>query len=463
MISRVFEFMEKYKMIEEKDLVVTGVSGGADSLCLFSLLQEYRKKIDFSLVVVHVDHGLRTQAKEEAFYVKEICEREGVPFFLKQIQADQLAKRKKISVEEAGRIARYEAFEEALELYGKKNFFGKKIAVAHHQGDQAETMLFHLFRGTGVNGMAGIMPVRDHIIRPLLTVKREEIEEYLKNKNVSWYEDESNLQECYTRNKIRHRILGYAQKEINEKAVEHVSAAAMQMVELKEYLGEELDRAREDCCKRKEERTEIQLSRMFSYHPFLQGQLLLRLLEELVPGRKDIRQVHIKSILELSAGSGNKELYLPLGIRIRKEYGLLILEKGWEEVKEPLEIRALQEGEYSLGEEEVLEIKLLEREDFYTIEENRCTKYLDYGKISNSLSLRSRQTGDYIIINDRGQKKSLKEYMIEEKIPRTQRDCIPVIADGSHILWIIGYRISAYYKISDKTEKILQMKIKRRE
>lgn len=462
MISKVFAFMEQYHMVEEQDLVVIGVSGGADSLCLLFLLLEYRKQVDFYPVVVHINHGLRKEAVTEAVYVKEVCEREKLPFFLKEADVKEVSKIRRISTEEAGRQIRYEAFEEALEIYAKKGK-GQKIAVAHHGEDQAETMLFHLFRGTGIYGMAGIMPVREKIIRPLLLLQKDEIECFLRKRGISWCVDESNKQDIYTRNKIRNHILAYAKEEINEKAISHLSAAAMQMVALREYLEKEVGKAENLCSKREGERIYVDLSLFMEYPLLIRNQILLSLLSHLVWGRKDITSLHLEEIEMLLTKKGSKELHLPGNTVVKKQYEKLILERKKEKQFSFLRIEELKEGCYPLGEEEELELSLRKKEDSFEIEENQYTKYLDYDKISNCLSLRTRQKGDFLVMNELGQKKRLKDYMIDQKIPKELRDSIPLLADGSHILWIIGYRISSYYKVKEETKRILQVKKKRRE
>lgn len=463
MISKVFEFMEQYRMIEENDMVAIGVSSGADSLCLLYLLLEYQKKVNFFPVVVHINHGLRDRAIEEARYVEKLCEYHHLPFYLKKAKVKEIAAQRKISTEEAGRQLRYEAFEEALKIHKKEEAAGEKIAVAHHGEDQAETLLFHLFRGTGIYGMAGIMPVRGKIIRPLLLLQKEEIYTYLREKNISWYEDESNYQEIYTRNKIRNKILPYAKEEINSQAVSHLSRAAMQMVGLREYLEEEVRKAEEACCKKEKDKVIITIVSFLSYPKLIRSQLLLALLSYLTPGRKDITSLHIEEIERLIKKEGNKQLDLPMGIQARKQYDILVLEKRKEISYPSFVIEELKEGIYSLEDEQILEINIIKREESFLVEENQYTKYLDYDKISNCLSLRTRQRGDYLTINEKGQRKSVKEYMIEEKIPRELRSTIPLVAEGSHILWIIGYRISAYYKVTEKTKTIVQMKMKRRQ
>lgn len=464
MVKKATSLIEKYNMISEGDIVAAGVSGGADSLCLLFVLLEYQKKVSFDLVVVHVNHLIRKEAGEDAAFVKGICDKQEIPFYLKEIDVKKLAKEKHLSEEEAGRKVRYEAFEEALERYKKDSTQIGKVAVAHHQADSAETMLFHLFRGTGIYGMTGILPVNGNIIRPLITHSRREIEDYLTQKGQMWCIDCTNEEDTYTRNKIRHHILEYANGEINPKATYHVAKAALQMVELREYLELEIKQMAISVACLNDGEIRIDIKKMIAYPSFLQSQFLLHMIEELMPGRKDIGYEHIQSILNLIDKQGTKEIHLPEGFQVVKEYDFLRIKKKQEESKEQKrELFLDAAGEYVLENGSVLEISFLNPSELEGIEENKYTKYFDYDRINNCLCLRRRQQGDYFCFNDKGQKKSLKEYFIHEKIPSTMRDEISLIADGNHILWIIGYRISAYYKVTKETKKIVQMTIRRDE
>ena len=210
MIEKVRKYIKQYDMLMPGDTVVAGVSGGADSLCLLFMLKEFAKEMPLQLAVVHVNHGIREEATEDAAYVKQICEELDVPFFLKEADVEGIAKSQGISTEEAGRNVRYEAFSEVL----GEHFTAGKIAVAHNANDRAETMLFHLFRGTGLTGLSGIKPVRGQIIRPLLCLSREEIEQYLVKKEIAFCIDRTNNEDTYTRNKIRHHILPFAEENI---------------------------------------------------------------------------------------------------------------------------------------------------------------------------------------------------------------------------------------------------------
>ena len=487
-MNHIFKFMDKHNMIKEGDAVAAGVSGGADSLCLLYVLMEYRKKIDFHLRVVHINHMLRKEAAEEAEYVKAICRRLGVELLIKEIPVKQIAAERKISEEEAGRMARYHAFNEALENIELEKD-RKKIAVAHHKGDVAETMLFHLFRGTGIYGMTGILPCRDHIIRPLLNTGRSEIEEFLRKRGISWCVDATNLEDKYTRNKIRHHILAYADREINRESVSHVAAAAGQMAELRSYLEEEVQKAAKSCMIKREEKEEqscdvtLSIKKMKAYHSFIQKQLLLEMMGQVIPSRKDIGAVHVEAVEGLITKAGNGILNLPYGLIVKKEYDFLhfykaderMIEKKnkkEEEYEKQKKIKSenilkntLKEGcvySFMLNHKDVLEVRLIKRKDFQGIEEKKYTKFIDYDKINNCLTLRFRESGDYLLMNDRGQRKKLKEYFINEKIPVSYRGSIPLIADGDHIIWVVGHRISSYYKVKDETENILQLTVTRR-
>ena len=471
MIQKVIAFMEKHKMISEHDLVAAGVSGGADSLCLLFVLLEYQKKVPFQLIVVHVNHFIRSEAALDADFVKEICDREKIPFYLKEADVREIARKQHLSEEEAGRKVRYEAFEEALSWFkqteSREPIGEGKIAVAHHQADSAETMLFHLFRGTGIYGMTGILPVNGNVIRPLLTCSRREIEEYLEKRQQKWCIDYTNEEDTYTRNKIRHHILGYADEKINEKATEHVAKAALQLASLREYLKCEVEKMIQETAEIGEDFISVKIEKLKTYPEFLQSQFLLEIINRMIPGRKDFGSEHIQGIMDLLEKPGSKKMNLPKNLEVVKEYGILWIKRRGKtravENEHKQEIELESGKDYCLEDDSILEISLINPEDLGRIEEKKYTKYFDYDKINSCLKLRFRQTGDYLTINDQGQKKSLKEYFIHEKVPASMRYKIPVIADGNHILWIIGYRISAYYKVTSETKKIVQVTIRRDE
>lgn len=473
-LKKVSDYVKKNHMIMAGDTIVAGISGGADSVCLFFLLLEIRKEIPFHLAVVHVNHKIRKEADEDANYVEALCKQSNIPFYLYEIDVKQVAKEEKLSEEEAGRKERYKVFEEVLlkeAAYTPVGFYGK-IAVAHNKNDRAETMLFQLFRGSGIKGLVGIRPVRKNIIRPVLCLTREEIEGYLQEKKISYCIDCTNEEDTYTRNKIRHHILLQAQNEICEKAVEHMSTTADILLEAEDYLEEEAEKAFQKCVNDDIEYLTIDCKEFQKIHPYLQKQVVFQIIQSLAFSRKDITAVHIKDIIILIQEKGNKELYLPYQIRVKKQYDQVYffqnnsvdLKKQWDDQvvykvdvspqkkEKKIEVKGLGILEFTL-------IQQIEKE-FQAPQENQYTKWFDYDKIKQSLELRTRKSKDFLTINNDNNHQTLKKYMIQEKIPVQKRDQLLLLADGSHILWVIGHRISAEYKVDKDTKNILKVQFR---
>lgn len=503
--QKVRAYIEKYHMIASGDTIVMGVSGGADSVCLFLILCELAEEMQLRLIAVHVNHGIRADdAKADAAYVKCLCEERGIPFVLVERDVNAYARREHLSEEEAGRKVRYQAFEEALNKYTRESeyqmvhpnsscSFGK-IAVAHNANDRAETMLFHLFRGTGLSGASGIKPVRGNIIRPILCLKREEIEEYLRERKISFCIDKTNMEDTYTRNRIRNHIFPFVEKEICQGTVAHMCETADLLAEMENYIRKQAQDAYQRCAigqwdvmdeeDEENRKVELDVNSLRSEEPFIRRQVLLLGLERVTEGRKDITSVHVKEIERLLDKPGSKQISLPYGLVIRKEslkvYSRLILcreEKGVErlqEGKQAIAIAAPIPGEVEIPGLGKMTFTLLESEKlppeseiagFFLgksqfIPQKSCTKWFDYDRITKSLMFRVRETGDYLTIDRNLSKKKLKDYMIGEKIPRNQREKIYVLAEGSHVLWVPGYRISEYYKITEYTKHILQVQLR---
>lgn len=438
--EKVFDYIEKNCMITAGDRVVLGVSGGADSVCLFFLLAEYRKRIPFDMAVVHVNHLVRPDAALDGEYVQTLCEREGIPYYYREFDVPRMAEEERLSSEDAGRRVRYRAFREVAGLLG-----GAKIAVAHNACDRAETMLLHLFRGSGLRGLCGIEPVRDDVIRPILCLERDEIEEYLESQGIAWRTDSTNEADDYTRNKVRHHILPYAEQEISAGVVEHMCRTGELVSEAEEFLARHTLAAKEQCVTD----NSIDIQAFLKQEPVLRKRLILLLLEELSPTGKDISAVHVSDVLALFEKEGTQSIDLPFGIRCRRQYGRVLLERAEEE-------SPAQDLQEVLGRVIVSDFTV---DRPVEVMQNLYTKWFDYDKIETAPCVRFRQPGDFLTIADgKGGciHKSLKNYMITEKIPKEERDRIPVVADGNHILWVVGYRISEYYKVTEQTRHILQ-------
>ncbi len=479
--GKVRAYIEKYQMISGGDTVAAGVSGGADSVCMLSVLRKLTEEIPFRLIVVHVHHGIRPDAQEDADYVKRLCEEWSIPFLFKKVDMAGYAKEKRLTPEEAGRQLRYQAFEEALE--------GEcgpcKIAVAHNLNDRAETMLFHLFRGSGLRGLGSIRPVRERVIRPLLCLERAEIEAYLSEKGLAFCMDSTNNDDTYTRNKIRHHILAYAEEHICRNAAAHIGEAAEILSQTDAFVTKQTVQAFERCVFVQEEKRIIVNIRAFREEDeFLQKMILLRSLEQITGCRKDMTKEHLNDLMELTGKNGSKEIILPYGIRARKEYDRFLLympedrapvvkRKSGE--RQCLPQKYLQQeyppvpvtipGEVTIPGLGKISFQYVPEEEFFykkgqNIPEKTYTKWFDYDKITKVLIFRTRQKGDFLTIDSALHKKTIKEYMMNEKIPKMRREHIYLLADGPHIVWVPGYRISQYYKVNENTKCILQVQLK---
>jgi len=466
MISRIRAFMVEKKMIQPKDRILVGISGGADSVCLLFVLLELQKELDFQVSAVHVNHELRgAESQRDEDYVKRLCEELQIPLGIYHCPVQKRAERDKISLEEAGRLFRYEVFEQEAKIRGCN-----KIAVAHHGNDQAETVLFHLFRGTGLKGLSGMEPVRGNIIRPLLCVERNEIQAWLEARQIVWCTDSTNLEDAYTRNRIRHSVLECAQNEINTKAVRHMMQTAEEISETEAFLEEETRKAFRLCVREEKNECLIYEAGFKRLHPVIQGRLLRTCLG-LLSGLKDVERQHIFLLQELMIGQTGKSLDLPGERKAQKEYeGLRIFHA------EAVPVMKLEESELTAGQAAETEVcpqipgKIvvdgqlwvfsLEKQEFFQgIPEKTYTKWFDYDKIERYLSIRTRKTGDFLEISREHKRKKLNRFLIDEKIPAREREHLRVLADGSHVLWVPGKRISERYKVTEETRQILKVQI----
>lgn len=482
--------MLRRHMVNSGDLVVVALSGGKDSVCLLVLLEAIREELGISLCAMHVHHGIRgEEADRDEEFCRRLCGEREIPFEAVRVNVPAVAAAEKMSMEEAARAARYEA----LESY-RRRMGAAHIAVAHHQNDNAETVLWNLFRGSGLQGLGGIKPVNGAIIRPLLELNRAQLDDYAAAHGLSWREDSTNQTDHYTRNRIRRHVLPFITREVNDRAVSHICQAASLAAEADEYLQRQADRWIEQPghMEGPAEKSQIRLdaAALAAEEPVFQAYVIRAVCRRLT-GPTDLTGSHVKAVQSLLANSpgasAHRSVSLIHGMQVRREYDRLVFSvypaisperyagdqserrEGLTEssrirlnadVYEPL-LLDIQKWEMNIvyqvqwgGRTFKFRIFTYNKKEKFPL--NRYTKWLNYDKIKGSLVLRGRETGDFIKLSGGGTK-SIKSYMVDEKIPADSRDRIPVLADSSHILWIVGYRISEQAKITADTGKILEI------
>lgn len=453
MYNKVKRYIEEEGMLEKGDRLVVGISGGADSVCLTHILWRLKKDYDLSLVGVHVHHGLRGEAaQEDAEFSERFCEDLKIPFYLYREDVKTYAKKQGLTVEEAGRNVRRQVFEEVAASLEEKGPVERKvkIALAHHKNDNAETLLWNLCRGSGLRGMGGISPVEGNYIRPLLGVDREEIEDYLRQEKLSYQTDESNLEDHYTRNKIRHHVIPYLEQELNLQTVDHMSDLARQMRSLETYVHKQVEKELSLCFSMEKE--EDYKKSLLLKSPFeevdeaLKPYIFREVIEKMIGKQKDITGKHIEILGDLLQRQVGRRVELPYGLKVRRVYEGLEFEVG------------TIPGPIIENSEKLWAIRTFSREAGPVLfPKSIYTKWFDYDIISNAVTIRHRTTGDYITINKEGRTQTLKQYFVNQKIPAEKRDQIWLVADGHHILWVVGYRQNQFYQITEETSQVLEI------
>lgn len=455
MQKKVEQFIDKWEMLSENDVVIAGVSGGADSVALLLVLDEFRKKRNFSVYVVHVNHGIRgEEAMRDELYVQKLCEDRQIPFECVRINVPVYAKEQKLSEEEAGREVRRNAFQNAMRYHN-----GTKIALAHHQEDNAETFFLNLARGSKLKGLGGIYPIKGEYIRPLLCVGRKEIEVFLEERNIKYCMDATNLEDTYMRNRIRNHVIPYFRENINDKTVEHVNATMEHLREVQEYL-EEQQRAAYEQIVLKEKDTILLRTEAFYETPKIIREMVIRsTLAEIAGREKDLEEKHIYDVAFLMQKQVGRKLDLPYKITARRSYDGVVIERKKEigKVENVLEI-VLEDGACWEYEGWQISCRIFEKpEGELSVPKKAFTKWFDYGIMEKNVNIRTRQSGDKIVIDAEGHSKKLKLFYRDAKIPSEERERIPLLAINNEILWIIGHRQSKKYQVTKDTRTIVEI------
>ena len=464
MYQKIIKFIEKHNLLEHGDRIVVGVSGGADSVCLLHVLNCLRERYNLSLYVVHVNHGIRgLHADEDEAFVRELCAKLGLHFYAVFHNVPEISKREGISSEEAGRNIRYDTFyQESLK------YQCNKIAIAHNMNDNAETVLFHLIRGTGIKGLTGITAKRNlsetiQIIRPLLCIERDEIETYLSKNQWQYRVDASNFTDEYSRNRLRNHIIPFMKHEVNEGVIPHIFETSKQLEEISNYLEVKTEEAYEKLLLLNGD-FEIPISEFLKEDIVIQKGVIRKVLYQLAGQLKDLEARHVDLILHLAKKPVGKRIHMPHGIVVEKGYDHIkfFLEKDkkedttadWEGICITLQPEVTKEYELPLPWKKLI-CSVIDYKKNMSIPKNAYTKWFDYDKIKNTLLIRTRRQGDCIQINQDGGKKKLKDLFIDLKIPKEERDQILLLADGSHIAWAFDVRMSEAYKVNEDTKRVL--------
>ncbi len=456
------------KYIDENRPIILGLSGGGDSVYLLHALAEIRRTRHFYMLAVHLHHGLRGEAADrDEDFSKNLCEELGVDFLSEHVDVKGYAAEQGLTVEQAGREARYGLFKREARRLLEENadLLGVDIYLAHHANDQEETVLMNFLRGSGPAGLSGMRPCVDYddvngrpirLIRPLLDITHEEIIDSLRARGLMWREDATNYEPDFTRNKLRCNILPQL-KEISPGFTKVCGREAKLFAEIDDFLNEEAAKVFDKCAHKDGGALLFPVEELLSVHPALRHVIVRKCIDG-VSGLKDICSEHVEQIEALLSAQSGKEVQLPGNVRVSREFECLSF------------IKKEDGGSDETAQDLTLDWEILEAngaEFDKNLEKYRSetyTKWFDYDKIREYCGegaplLRYPQEKDFLLINSEGQKKRLALYLKQAKIPQRKREKTLVVALGDVILWVPGLRDSAYFFVSGDTRRVLRLRV----
>lgn len=463
-LNRVRCTIQRYRLIEKAENVLVGLSGGPDSVCLLHTLHLLSAELGFKLYAAHVNHLLRGEESDmDERYARMLCEEIGIPFYVQAYDIKKLSRDGKLSLEEAGREARYTYFNSLSDRLG-----AARIAVAHNRDDQAETVLMHIIRGTGLDGLRGMDYSRGRIIRPLLDVPRKDIEEYCSFYRLAPRTDSSNLENAYTRNKVRLDLFPMMNRLLDTD----VASSILRLSEVVRDDGDYLNACTEELLERSLMAWDggtavINRLELEKVHPALAKRAVRKAVAMVKGDLKGLESKHVESVLRLVADSRTGAgIDLPGGVTAVRYYDTLkISRRAVDEPAGSFSVPVLIPGRTTVEAiggslEASFEKKTFHVEEYTRIRYNSFVQFFDFDGLKAGITVRNRLKGDvFKPLKSNGTKK-LKEYFIDCKIPRDLRDKVPLVAVGNEIVWVVGYKISDKFKVTENTKTVLKMEFR---
>jgi len=450
-LKRLEKNIKENELIHNGDKLLLGCSGGADSNAMLYLFSRLRVPLNLTLLVIHINHQIRgAESDADEDFVKQLCQDLNIPVIIRKIVVPETG-----NLENQARKLRFEVFNKILESY---NF--DKILLAHQKEDQAETVMLNFLRGAGISGMAGIKGITGKVVHPLLCFSRKELEEVLKQAGISWRTDSSNLETKFRRNLLRNEIMPQLEKEFNPALKSHLFFLA-ELFSQAETIFKQRSKTqfRRICIDIQPGKVIFELTPLLKLSPIERYYLFRSAFQYVCGSENDFFAVHFQAIENILNGKGSKCLNLPHKITVIKQYDEVIVQIETEkEVKEtePLVIDADRTmavyGNYRFN---FKYLRVLPKEQ--TGDELESRVILDADKINIPFIIRFRQPGDQFVPFGMTQLKRLKEFFIDEKVPKYERDLIPVFDDGEKLFWIVGYRLDNRVRYDENTTRYLQI------
>ncbi len=448
LIEKLKNFIYENSLFSNSDKIIVGYSSGPDSTFLVYILKDHFKN---PLVLSHLNHLLRGEDSYlDEIFARRVSQKLKIPLYVRRLNVKEISEEKGKSVEEVGREERFKFFDFILK---KEN--AQKIALAHNFDDNVETILMNIIRGTGIKGVSGIPIKWGNVIHPILNMKREEIINYLKERNIDFRVDKTNFETIYLRNKIRNELIPYIEKNINPSFKEKLIELSLIFRYEDEFLDFVVENERGKTFDKELDYYFINLKYYKKLHKAIQRRVVRKIIEEF---NKDLREYSIKNIddvISLGDKKSGKEITLPLNLIAIREKDKIVIEEIKESIPEFLiKIDTIEEIKKS-GLKIYLKIV-----DKYEKVEDKFIAFFDLDKISFPLFIRKAKFGDRFVPLGMKESKKVQDFLTDLKVPKSVKWKIPILLDSKgDILWIIGLRINENFKVDEMTKRVLCIKI----
>jgi tRNA(Ile)-lysidine synthase len=464
---RVLQFIRRHSLVRENELLLVGVSGGPDSVCLLHVLGGLRSTLGLKLHIAHLNHMLRdAESDADADYVAALSHKLDIPATIERRGVKAYQKKNRLSGEEAAREVRYAFFSEVACSLGADT-----VAVGHTADDQVETILMNLVRGTGLAGLRGMRPLSPlrsvggtqlRVVRPLLEVRRAETEAYCAARDLSPRNDSSNRLPDFLRNRIRSQLIPLL-REYNPDIDKALTRMARAVDSDLAYIEAEVSRLWDSVASEQSGGIAIDRAEFSKLHLALKRHLVRSALQRLLGELKDIESVHIDSLVEALAKPAGKRLSLPKGLAFQGDYrcGLITAKKS------SLSLPPALGDEHLLnipGESEFCGWKIRSRILRHIpkrSDEGEMRACFDLDVVGRELIVRARQRGDRFQPLGMESPKKLQDFMVDAKISRHLRDHVPLVCSPQHILWVVGWRIDHRARVTSSTKHVLCLEFER--
>ncbi len=454
--KKVLSTILEHRMINSGDMIVVAVSGGADSVFLLKILCVLKKYLNIRLIVAHLDHGLRPKEDEkETEFVTNLAKRLNLALVCDK--ATNIAKAHGASIEEKARVIRYQFLEKVLDEH-----LAQKVALGHNMNDQAETVLMHILRGTGLTGLSGIPPIREErFIRPLIHITRDEIHTYLKQKDIPFMIDSSNLEKRYLRNKIRLELIPLL-LNYQPRLIEHFAELASLCGQENQFIEKEAKkRLQMVTLDSSEHFLDLSLTTFKNFSIPLQYRIIRQAIKKVKGNLRKIYAGHIKAIINLINNSRTQiKINLPENLIVKKIYNRLRFSLGTVVDAGDFSYDIKNIGIFQIPEtNQAISLEEISKNDFMLSSPSPQEAFLDFDRLQWPLRVRNFRAGDKFMPLGLNGFKKVKDLFIDNKIPTEERKKIAILEKDKDIIWVCGIRIDNRYRVKEKTKRILRCKI----